>query len=66
MKLGGGSPGKQALAAGLVDEILVHIAPYLLGGGVRLFDILDHGIRLEKLSVADGPLATHIRYRVIK
>jgi dihydrofolate reductase len=66
VKLGGGSPGKQALAAGLVDEILVHIAPYLLGGGVRLFDTLDHGIRLEKLGVADGPLATHIRYRVIK
>ena len=66
VKLGGGSPGKQALAAGLADEILVHIAPYLLAGGVRLFDTMDHGIRLEKLSVTDGPLATHIRYRVIR
>jgi dihydrofolate reductase len=66
VKLGGGSPGKQALAAGLVDEILVHIAPYLLAGGVRFFDTLDHGIRLEKLSVTDGPFATHIRYRVIR
>ena len=36
IKLGGASPGKQAFAAGLCDEILVHIAPYLLGGGVRL------------------------------
>ena len=40
IKLGGASPGKQALAAGLCDEILVHLAPYLLGGGVRLFDPL--------------------------
>jgi dihydrofolate reductase len=66
VKLGGASPGKAALAAGLVDEILVHIAPYLLGGGVRLFDGLSDGLRLEKLSVEDGPLATHIRYRVSK
>jgi dihydrofolate reductase len=66
VKLGGASPGKQALLAGLVDEIYTHIAPYLLGGGVRLFDTLDNGIRLEKLSVTDGPFATHIRYRVIR
>jgi dihydrofolate reductase len=66
VKLGGTAPGKQALAAGLVDEILVHVAPFLLGGGVRLFDELPDGIRLEKLWVADGPLATHIRYRVVK
>ena len=65
IKLGGTSPGKQALAAGLCDEILVHIAPYLLGGGVRLFDELPDGIRLEKLSASDGPQATHIRYRVL-
>lgn len=64
IKLQGSSPGKAALAAGLVDEILVHVAPYLVGGGVRLFDELPNGIKLEKLSVHDGPLATHIRYRV--
>ena len=66
VKLGGASPGKQALRAGLVDEILVHIAPYLLGGGVRLFNTLDSGVRLEKLSASDGPYATHIRYRVVR
>jgi hypothetical protein len=38
----------------------------LLGGGVRLFDALPDGIRLEKLSVSDGPSATHLRYRVIR
>jgi dihydrofolate reductase len=66
IKLGGTSPGKQALAAGLCDEIIVHLAPLLLGGGVRLFDTLPDGIRLEKLSVRDGPFATHLRYRVIR
>jgi dihydrofolate reductase len=66
VKLGGASPGKQALAAGLCDEILVHLAPYLLGGGVKLFDELPDGIKLEKVSVRDGPLATHVRYRVLK
>jgi hypothetical protein len=34
-------------------------------GGVPLFNILDHGIRLEKIHMSDGPLATHIRYRVL-
>ena len=65
VKLGGASPGKAALAAELVDEILVHIAPYLMGGGVRLFEDLPDGLRLEKLSVDDRTLATHIRYRVM-
>jgi dihydrofolate reductase len=66
IKLGGASPGKQALAEGLCDEILIHLAPYLLGGGVSLFGSLPDGIRLEKLSVSDGPFATHLRYRVIR
>jgi dihydrofolate reductase len=66
IKLQGASPGKQALAEGLCDEILVHVAPYLLGGGVRLFDLLAHGIQLEKLSVSEGRLAIHIRYKVLK
>jgi hypothetical protein len=65
IKLGGTSPGQQAPAARLCDEILIQLAPYLLGRGVRLFDRLPAGIRLEKLSVSDGPYATHLRYRVI-
>jgi dihydrofolate reductase len=66
IKLGGASPGQQALEAGMYDEILIHLAPYLLGGGVRLFGALPDGIRLDKLSVSDGPFATHVRYRVIR
>ena len=65
VKLGGASPGKQALRVGLVDEIIVHVAPYLLGGGVRLFDVLEDGVRLEKLSVTDAPHVSHMRYRVL-
>jgi hypothetical protein len=33
---------------------------------VRLFESLPDGIELEKLSVSDGPFATHLRYRVIR
>jgi dihydrofolate reductase len=67
IKLGGASPGQQALKAGLCDEILIHLAPYLLGGGVRLLDHFGgRPVRLEKISAADGPLATHLRYRVLK
>jgi dihydrofolate reductase len=65
--IGGASVPQQALAAGLVDEIFVHVAPYLLGDGVRLFGRFKaEGIMLEKLEVVDGPLATHLRYRVTK
>ncbi len=65
--LGAGSAGQQGLRAGLVDEIFVHVAPYLLGDGVRLFGSFEgEGVALEKLEVVDGPLATHLRYRVVK
>jgi dihydrofolate reductase len=65
--IGGASAPQQALAAGLVDEIFVHVAPYLLGDGVRLFGCFaTGGIALEKLEVVDSPLATHLRYRVRK
>lgn len=66
VKLGGASPCQQALEAGLVDEILLHVAPYLLGGGVRLFDALPRGVELKKLGVRDGPLATHMHYKVMR
>jgi dihydrofolate reductase len=66
IKLGGASPGQQALKAGLCDEILIHLAPYLLGDGVRLLDHFDGPVRLEKISAADGAFATHLRYRVRK
>jgi dihydrofolate reductase len=61
----GGSPGQQALAAGLVDEIFIHVSPILIGGGVRMFENLGDGeIALEQVETIAGPKAAHLRYRV--
>ncbi len=62
---GGATVVQQCLALGLLDEIQVNVAPVLLGGGVRLFDGVEPG-RLEIARVVDGPLATHVRYRVLR
>jgi dihydrofolate reductase len=66
-QIGGGADcGRQALRAGLVDEMTLHVAPILLGGGVRLLDCLGPDeLRLEKTGAADFPRATHIRFRVL-
>jgi dihydrofolate reductase len=61
---GGASTVNQALAAGVVDELHLHIAPVLLGAGERLFEDVWTGPRFEPVEVAASPLATHIRYRV--
>ena len=54
---------RQALAAGVVDELTLDVAPVLLGTGERLFDGVDDP-GLTPVEVAHSPLATHIRYRV--
>ena len=60
---GGASTVRQALAAGVVDELTLDFAPVLLGAGERLFDgVEDPG--LQPLEVIHSPLATHVRYRV--
>ena len=64
--LSGASPCQQALEAGVVDEIVIHLAPSLIGSGVRLFERFKTPISLEKLSATDGPLATHVRYRIVR
>jgi dihydrofolate reductase len=64
---GGAAAANQYLAAGLVDEIDVSIAPMLLGGGERLFEGVDGGaIRLEQIRAVDAPGVTHIKYRVAR
>lgn len=62
----GASVAQQALALGLVDEVFLHVAPLALGDGVRLFDNLgDRPVKLQLLSVVDGPSAVHHRYKVL-
>ena len=61
------SIAQQCIQAGLLDEILLDLAPVLLGGGVRLFENL--GIKatdLEPLSVVQGKDVTHLKYRIVK
>jgi dihydrofolate reductase len=63
---GGANTIQQYLAAGLVDELQVHIAPLFLGGGIRLFDELGPEIELETTRVIESPKVTHLRFRVVK
>jgi dihydrofolate reductase len=60
---GGASTVRQAFAAGAIDELMLDVAPVLLGRGERLFEgVEDPG--LEPVEVIHSPYATHIRYRV--
>jgi dihydrofolate reductase len=64
---GGASAVQQYLAAGLLDELEIHVVPLLLGGGERLLDNLDpFQVRLEPLRTLAGPGVTHLEYRVVK
>jgi dihydrofolate reductase len=62
---GGADTARQNLAAGLVDELYLHVAPLVLGEGERLWDGLD-GLRFEPYEVVPSPAVTHIRYRVVR
>ena len=65
--VGGAIMGREYIAAGLVDEIQLHIVPVLFGSGTRMFEDMGIGhLQLEPVEVVDRPLATHIRYRVVK
>lgn len=59
---GGASTVRQALSAGVVDELTLDIAPVLLGSGERIFDGLE-SFGFEPAEVLHSPLASHIRYR---
>ncbi len=61
---GGADVIRQALAAGLVDELSIIVAPVVLGGGKRLFDGFTQSVELEHLGVRQSPYATFIDYRV--
>ena len=62
---GGASAVNQYLAARLVDEIDISIAPVALGAGARLFDGVERGaLKLKQVRVVDAPGVTHIKYEV--
>ena len=64
--LGGGPESiNRYLAAGLVDEIDLHVAPILLGGGARLFEGVGD-LKLEQLRAVEAPGVTHLKYRVVR
>ena len=58
----GGLLAQQALAAGLVDEVVLHITPVLLGRGVRLSGAGQVDLRLIETIHGEG--AVHLRYEV--
>jgi dihydrofolate reductase len=62
--MGGADVIRQALEAGLVDELSIIVAPVVLGGGKRLFDGFATSLELEHLGVTQSPFATFIDYRV--
>src|SRR4051794_25846982 len=64
---GGASCARQAIKAGIVDEIDLQVAPKILGSGERLFDGFEAGIpELELTRVLQAPGVAHLRYRVVR
>jgi dihydrofolate reductase len=62
---GGASAVRQYLAAGLLDELHLHIVPIVLGAGERLLqDVGDP--TLEPVEVVASPAVTHVKYRVVR
>jgi dihydrofolate reductase len=66
---GGGTMVREVLAAGLLDQLELHIVPVVLGDGLRLLDPAlglgaKEGIELTPTRVVDTPEVIHIRYQV--
>ena len=62
--MGGANTVNQYLAAGLVDELWLHIVPVTIGAGVRLFEGVPN-LKLEAVQVSGTSIVTHIRYKLI-
>jgi dihydrofolate reductase len=60
---GGADTIQQYLNAGLVDEFVIHIAPIIVGSGIRLFDNIDRGrFQVDIVKTVPSSLTTHIYY----
>ena len=65
--LGGGADLiNQYLAAGVVDELELHVAPVVLGGGARLFEGVGPDLKLEPIRTIEAPGVAHLKYRVTR
>jgi dihydrofolate reductase len=66
VNLGGGAEAvQQYLAAGLIDELEVHVVPLLLGDGARLFDRTQgRQTAYERVRVVHSPAVSHYKYRL--
>ena len=62
--IGGATTVNQYLAAGLIDELRLHISPLTLGAGTRLFDGVPP-LHLEQVSSRAATSVTHVTYRVL-
>jgi dihydrofolate reductase len=62
---GGANVLQQFIAARLLDEVHLHLAPVLLGAGERLFENVGDPV-FEPVEVIASPAVTHIRYRVTR
>lgn len=63
---GGANVINEYLAAGLLDELELHLVPIVLGGGARLFEGVAQGVRLEPMRMVEAPGVTHLKYRVVR
>jgi dihydrofolate reductase len=63
--MGGATTLNQYLAAGLVDELRLHIAPITIGAGTRVFDGVPP-LRLEQIASRGASQVTHVTYRVLR
>ena len=61
---GGAETINQFLAAGLVDELELHVVPIILGGGERLFAGVGPEVKMELIRALEAPGVTHVKYRV--
>ena len=63
---GGADVINQYLAAGLLDELELHLVPIVLGGGERLFEGVGRQVHLEQIRVVEAPGVSHLKYRVVR
>ncbi|MET8847390.1 dihydrofolate reductase family protein [Amycolatopsis sp. NPDC004625] len=61
----GATTARRCLEAGMLDEVLVHVAPILLGDGVRLFEHPGGTrVRLDPVELSHAGTIANVRYRV--